>query len=146
MDKINFGKYKTVLLDKLSKGKNCIQNAINQMDHLTLLKQYLHESKNFDLKQNLILLNLFESNQSATSEKTNNFEFKFFKLSKLILILIVNKQNNRVFEYDLRRILNLVMFFCLNKSIKQYSIFKLSYDVRLNDDDNLNDELNLIEL
>jgi hypothetical protein len=129
---------------------------------LTLLKDFLKNSidsnakkSSTSLEDNLKKLDLFENcinsylnsinqqhkkNLIIRSTQTKNFEYKFFKLIKFVLI---EYQNNNLKDLTLNNFFLLVIY-CLNKSTYQYNLFKLNDVSQTNLD--LDDELNIIEL
>lgn len=148
MDQYNFLEFRRILLNKLLNCKNVRNHSSIRTQEgtlsndLNLLRSFLDRSINFTLKQNLLILNLFEANETTYCDQ---FEFKFFKLAKLLLFLIVNNSFDNQLKTKKFK-LNLIMLYTFNKSLKQYNLFKLNYSMKLTDEDSLNDEINLIEL
>lgn len=99
------------------------------------IANYLKRESTFDISDNIV-----EKKESNKKLKLN-FEFSFFKLSKLLFTddsLITNKND-----------FNSILKYCLNKSIQQYNLFQIQ-NLPLNtdyfDDFDENDEFNIVEL
>jgi len=107
-----------ILMNKFKKyftENNIIKLSLNE--NLQQFEQFeIYLKKSYLLKTT----NQFNEKESITVADQPKFEYIFIKLLKLILI---NYKDYIASKFQL----NLLMFFCLSKSLQQFDLFKLSF-------------------
>jgi len=110
----------------------------NQFENVKIIEKitnYLERESSFYFSENIV------DKKESNKKFKLNFEYSFFKLTKLIITddsLITNTND-----------FNSLLKYCLNKSIQQYNLFQtqnLPINTNYLDDFDENDEFNIIEL